>query len=89
LIEKGGLLDGLEPTTPITAPPAPGRANLGFVTPSFREGSLILENNLGVMFRLIWEDGKNKKDELSTVPLGTPGVHLREVLEDAFHEEIL
>ena len=28
-------------------------------------------------------------DELSTVPLGAPGVHLREVLEDAFHEEIL
>ena len=89
MIEKGGLLDGLEPTTPITAPPAPRRANLGFVTPSFREGSLILENNPGVMFRLIWEDGKNKKDELSTVPLGPPGVHLREVLEDAFHEEIL
>ena len=32
---------------------------------------------------------KYKKDELSTVPLGAPGVHLREVLEDAFHEEIL
>ncbi|MGZ3303721.1 MAG: hypothetical protein ACXVBG_22825, partial [Isosphaeraceae bacterium] len=46
----------------------PGRASLGFVTPSFREGSLILENNPGVMFRLIREDGKNKKDELSTVP---------------------
>ena len=30
---------------------------------------MILENNLGVMFRLIWEDGKNKIDELSTVPL--------------------
>ena len=32
---------------------------------------------------------KYKKDELNTVPLGAPGVHLREVLEDAFHEEIL
>jgi hypothetical protein len=30
-------------------------------------------------------DKKNKIDELSTVPLGAPGVHLREVLEDAFH----
>ena len=41
------------------------------------------------MFCLIREDGKNKKDELSTVPLEAPGVHLREVLEYAFHEEIL
>ncbi len=37
--------------------------------------------------RLVFD--KYKKDELSTVPLGAPGVHLREVLEDAFHEEIL